>query len=395
MKSRIYLDYASLAPVDREVNKLVYSLNKKYVANPNALHTEGVAVREVLEIARKKIATSFGVLSKEIVFTSGGTESDNLAITGVVDAYVGVGIPHVITTVIEHPAVLETIKYLEKKKRITATYLPVDTAGIISIDDFKKALKKETILVSVMYVNNEIGTILPIEEVAKTIRHFKKHNGRDSHKAGVYPLLHTDAAQAIGLMDMHIPKLGVDLLSFNGTKIYGPTGTGCLFVKNGTPIESLFKGGDQEHGLRAGTENVALYIGLAQAVLISEEMKHKEKKRLIELKEYFVTHIKKALPYISFNGSLITASPHIVNISVPLLDSEIAILYLNAKGFAVSAKSACKAKDENPSHVLVAIGNTASEGGIRVSFGRETKKRDIDVFIKALAQVVDKFAKIH
>ncbi len=387
----IYMDYASSTPLDSRVQKTMDAFYTEHYANPSALHKKGVAARRAIDEARKKIAHILHAHANEIIFTSGGTESDNLAIMGVVIDWKEKNHgkqPHIITTAIEHSAVLNTCRALEKYG-VEVTYVPVEANGIVDLKELKKALRENTILVSVMHVNNEIGTIQPIAEIAKLVRHVRKESN------GKYPLFHTDAAQAVQYCLINTEKLGVDLMSFNGSKIYGPKGIGVLFKKRAVELSPQLYGGSQEFGLRAGTENGALIVGLAEALQISEEMKEKEGNRLTFLRDYFISELYTTFEKIILNGDEKERVPNNVNISVANIPSELLLLELDARSIFVSSKSACKSDDPDESYVLKAIAperiaDDIEEGSIRFSLGRDTTKSDIDAVINALRNIFEK-----
>ncbi|ETB63906.1 MAG: hypothetical protein O210_OD1C00001G0379 [Parcubacteria bacterium RAAC4_OD1_1] len=395
-KKRIYLDYASSCPIDKRVSFVMRETNSLY-ANPNSIHTLGVRVREKIEESREKIARIINAHSDEIFFTGSGTESDALAILGTIEYFRSINgniIPHIITSTIEHPAVLENCKLLEEKKEVEVTYINPDKDGIINPKDIKDVIKDNTILVSIMYANNEIGTIQKIEEIAKEIRHYKKHNNK------TFPIFHTDACQALNyLFISNIEKLGVDMMSFNGAKIYGPKGIGVLYKKRNINISPIYKGGGQEMGLRSGTENVSSIVGLAKALEITELIKEKESKRLIQIRNYFINNInyirEKTGYKIILNGDKDARLPNNINISVLGISSELLVVELDAMGIEVSEKSACHSSDENSSYVIKAIRKTCSknkeEGSVRISLGRGTKKMDIDYLISSLIKILNKY----
>lgn len=388
--NKIYLDYASATPVDSAVSTVMAKYSKENFANPSAIHDAGVKVKKILDESRKKVGEFLGAHHDEIIFTSGATESNNLAILGIVNA-TKEKIPHIVTTNIEHASVLEVCKYLEQTKKASITYVEVEKNGIVDFKKIRKALKINTILVSVMYANNEIGTIQPLQKIAKEIRHYKKINNKKI-------LFHTDATQAINYLEIRAEKLGVDLLSFNSAKIYGPKGVGVLYVKRGTSIEKIIFGGNQESDLRPGTENIVNIVGLVEALKITEKIKEKETKRLIRLRNYF---FEKLSPFI-INGDLENRLPNNVNITIPNIPSDLLVIELSARGIMASAKSACKTGDGKASHVIQAIRKKANlshqnkmevNGSLRFSLGRNTSKRDIDITIKALFEIWNKLKK--
>ena len=398
----IYLDNAATTQMDKDVRRAMLEYGKKHFANPSSIHKEGVFAREEIDSTRDKIADFFDAHSDEIVFTSGGTESDNLAIIGVIKAFISNDKnnikPHIITSVIEHPAVLETCIELEKNEIARVTYLPVSESGYVAIDDVKDALCEDTALVSIMHANNEIGTVQPIKEITKVVRDFRKGKNRP------YPLMHTDACQSANYLNIRVPALGVDLLTANSSKIYGPKGVGVLFVKRGTPILPILFGGGQENGLRAGTENVEGIIGAGEAFHKTKKIRVRETDRMFDLREYFLEHIKNTFPDAIINGGGVSGYdnadpnviPNIVNVSFPGFSNEEIVLRLDAKGIAVSAKSACKSRNESVSYVVYALGGGHyPEFAVRFSMGRFTSKKDIDYTIEILREVFNISIKIR
>jgi cysteine desulfurase len=397
-RKTIYLDHAAATPLDAHVLKSMIEGQKKFFANPSAIHSDGVLARIAIEDARKAIADSLFAHSDEIIFTGSGTESDALAIRGLVASYTGEALPHIVTTSIEHPAILENCKALEKEGKATVTYVGCDEEGRISPKEIKKALQKNTILVSVMYANNEIGTIEPIQEIAKEIRHFRKMNESS------FPLFHTDAAQAVNYISIpNIEKLGVDMLSFNSSKIYGPKGLGVLYKKRGVVLAPLYGGGGQENGIRSGTENTASIIGARVALNRALDVQEKESSRLSVLRDYVIEKLKalsESSGYtIVLNGDPLNRLPNNINISISDISSELLVIELDARGIEVSAKSACKADDPEESHVIralqIARGNALqpTDGSIRISMGRSTNKSDMDIFLNALGEILATYKK--
>lgn len=405
-KDRIYLDFASATPIDKKVLKLMSSYDRDFFANATSIHKDGVRARGVIEEARNKIAKSMNAHSDEIIFTGSSTESSAMVIIGVVNNYqlnnVST-IPHVITTEVEHPAVLMNFKFLESKGKAEVTYLKINSKGIVDPKDLRDALKPSTALVSVMYANNEIGTVQPMQEIAKEIRHYKKGKSAPGGLLPTYPLFHTDATQAMNyLYTSNIDKLGVDLLSFNGSKIYGPKGVGVLYKKRGIKISPIYSGGEQEFGLRSGTENVSSIAGLALALEIANKIKSKEVKRLTLLRDYAIDKILglNKMPFeIILNGDKENRLPNNINISIKGIASELLVIELDAKGIEVSAKSACQSGEEDDSYVLTALKKAKNEpidteeGSLRITLGRETKKSDIDKFVVVLTKILDKYKK--
>ena len=381
---RIYLDNASTTPIDPSVLSAMLPYLKEKYGNPSSLHYEGRIAKKVIEDAREKIASIIGSEKDEIIFTSGGTESDNLAILGIARANKNKG-NHIIVSNIEHKAVLDSCKKLEKEG-FEVTYLNVDKKGLVSIEDFKKNIRPDTILISIMYANNEIGTIEPIKKIAKIIKENKISK----------PIFHSDACQAVNYLDINVKKLGVDVLSISSSKIYGPKGVGCLYLNKNIKIEPIIFGGGQERGLRSGTENVANIVGFAEALIISENKKKLENKRLTKLRKYFLSKIKKEIKNVYFNGDIKNRLPNNINISIKGVEGESLVLLLDDKNISCSSGSACSSIDLNPSHVLVNIGVSLelAHCSIRFTLGRYTQKKDIDYTVKVLSLCVSKIRKM-
>lgn len=396
---RIYLDHASATLIDSRVLNVIHEFQKVHFANASAIHRDGVSVRKAIEGARDDVARSFHAHADEIIFTSGGTESDQLAILGVLAAWRknNIGTPHIITTNIEHPAIRELCKHLLETKEANVTFIPVQSNGIVDPTEIKKALRPETVLVSVMYANNEIGTIQPIAEIAKTIRHFKKHHSdSDLLTPNSYPVFHTDAAQAINYLSIDVEKLHVDLLSCNGSKIYGPKGIGALYKRRGVPFQSPFPGGGQEFGFRSGTENGGGIIGLSKALSITENIKESESTRLTSLRDYLILELEQ-IEGVILNGDKNLRLSNNINISISGIPSELLVLELDARGIAVSSKSACQSDDPDESYVLRAInpGLSGENGSIRFSLGRSTTKGDIEQTITEFKKIIQKLRPFY
>ncbi|MBU1348926.1 aminotransferase class V-fold PLP-dependent enzyme [Patescibacteria group bacterium] len=380
----IYLDHASTTPVDSRVLDVVRPFWSEVFANPSSLHAPGVSASNAVMDARKRIARLLNAHAEEVLFTSGGTESDNLAVVGVVWANMSKG-RHVVTTAIEHPAILEPLLHLEKTGDIDLTVLPVDGAGLVDPDAVMEAIRPDTVLISVMLANNEIGTIQPVAEIGKRLLKHRKQN------ATALPYFHTDACQAAGALDLDVEKLHVDLLTLNGSKIYGPKGIGLLFVRRGVSVEPLIRGGGQERGLRSGTENVPGIIGLATAFELAQAEKETENARLIPLRDRLIEGLL-SIPKARLNGHATTRLPNNVNVTFPDIEGEAAVLYLDAKGIRASTGSACASSSLEPSHVLMAIGlpHDIVHGSVRFTLGRSTTVDDIEVVIAAMSPIVER-----
>ncbi len=401
-KKSIYLDYAGATPLDPSVARRMSSYKGGFFANPSAIYKDGVKVRGVIEESRSKIAQLINAHSDEIIFTSSGTESDALAVLGVVKEWNIKNkniIPHIITIKIEHPAILLNCKFLEENKEAEVTYLSVDKEGIVDIEELKDSLKENTILVSIMYANNEIGSIEPIQEIAKVIRHFRKE------RKNIFPLFHTDAAQAMNyLFTENIEKLGVDLMSFNSSKIYGPKGVGVLYKKRGVNITPLYQGGGQEFGLHSGTESLKLITGITEALVVTNKIKEKESERLIKIRDYGIEKLlslsKNSGYKIILNGGREFRLPNNINISIAGISSELLVIELSSCGIFVSEKSACHSDSGNSSYVIKAIRKICKkgeeeEGSLRISLGRQTTKGNMDTLVRNLGQILLKYKSIY
>ncbi len=371
---RIYLDYASTTPVDKTVQKIIKKFSNIEYANPSALYASAIKSKNIINDAREKIASILHAHSDEIIFTSGGTESNNIAIQGITGG-------HIIISSIEHSSILETAKKLEERG-VKVTYLPVDNNGLIDLDLLKKSITKETVLVSIMTVNNEIGSIQPIQDIAKVIRDYRKEFDTK------YPIFHTDACQAPLYLPLFVEKMNIDILTLDSTKLYGPKGIGLLYIKRGVELKSIIFGGSQEKGIRPGTENVPAIMGFCTALEIAEKIREKEFIRISYLKNYFVKEILKINPNIKINGDLSKSIPHILNISIPNIDNEFFVLQSDARGVECSTKSACL-KDEDESYVLRAIGSN-SKNSVRFSFGKFTDKSQIKKTISIIKSILKK-----
>lgn len=376
----IYLDNNATTPIDPAVAEKMSDFIKENFGNPSSLYPIGRQVKEMVTEARETVAKALGAGRTEIVFTGSGTEADNFAIRGVLDA-----LPEkneFITSVIEHPAVIQTANYLEKKG-IKVTYVPVDKYGTVDLQFLKEAITPQTAIISIMHANNEIGTIQPIEEISRIAK-----------EKGI--LLHTDAVQSFSKIDVNVNKLGVDLLSISGHKIYGPKGVGALYIRKGTHIMPLIYGGHQEREMRAGTENTAGIIGLGEAVRVIKERGDKDKKRIEKLAEKLKKGIEDNVPKVKFNGHEKERIKGTLNFAFYGLEAEAILLALATKGIYVSTGSACSEGAEDDSHVLDAIGlkPEVARSCIRFSLGRFNSKEDIDLVLKELPDIVAKFREI-
>ncbi|MBI4434602.1 aminotransferase class V-fold PLP-dependent enzyme [Candidatus Uhrbacteria bacterium] len=409
-KRSVYLDCAATTPLDPRVRAAMEPYFEQEYGNPSSLYAAGRSAKEALDGARKRVAAVLGCSPDELTFTGSGTESDNMAILGVPRWYAarsflplpmgggvrggGEGHPagHVIISAIEHHAVLNAAEHL-RKEGFDVTVLPVDQYGMVSPDAVRAALTPQTTLISIMTANNEIGTIEPIQEIGKVIRDWKREQGR---KATDPPFLHTDACQAAGALDLNVQKLGVDLLTVNGSKIYGPKGTGVLYARRGVRLEPLVYGGGQERRLRSGTENVAGIIGLATALEISQQHREEENARLVELRDRLIHGIQERIPKVVLNGHPTERLPNNVNVSILDIEGEAVLLYLDAKGIAAATGSACDSESLDPSHVILAIGRPYeyAHASIRFTLGRSSTVEDIAYVLEVLPGIVEKLRKI-
>ena len=381
LRKYIYLDHAATTPVFPEVVEEINRCFTKYYGNASEPHLPGRKAREILENSRKIIADALGALSSEITFTSGGTESDNLALIGCAEAYHKKG-NHIITSEIEHPAVIMPLKLLARKG-FKITYLPVDRFGIVDIEALKKAINKKTILVSIMHANNIVGTIQPIEEIGKIL---KEKN----------ILFHTDAVQTFCNIKINVDELGVDLLSISGHKIYGPKGVGALYVRKGTKILPYVHGGGQEKGRRSGTENIPGIAGLAKAAEINLKMLDQKIRKLIKLRDYIKEQVLNRIDDVIFNGHPIKRLPGNCNFSFRYIEGEAIVLRLDSAGIAVSSGSACSSSSTKPTHTLIAMGlsNEEAFGSLRITLGLENTKYEIDYFLIELEKTIKALRKI-
>ncbi len=381
---RIYLDNAATTLIDKKIAKNMATFETKFFGNPNSIHREGQDARAKIDFARQSIADFFNCKPQEIIFTSGATESNNLAIQGVVSEYVHAHNmkPHVITTQLEHLSVYNTVKELERKGIVEATFIKPDTNGVIKPEQVIKEIKENTVLISMIFISNEIGTILPIREVGKLLVQINQTN---KYKI----LLHTDAVQAVKFYNCNVEKLGVDLLSFSAHKIHGPKGIGGLFVKSGIKIGNLMFGGSQEYDLRPGTQNSPGIIGMAQAYELLGPLEDRQAaaEKIRHTKTYLVEQLSK-INSIEFNGTTDTehSAPDILNFSVWDKDQEMVIAKLDLAGIAVSTGSACVSGSTKPSHVINALGKVSEREAatIRISFDTQNTKEDADYLIKTI-----------
>lgn len=377
MDRQVYLDHAATTPVRKEVVDFMLPYLTESFGNPSSVYKIARKNKEIVDDSRMIIAKAIGASSEEVFFTSGGSESDNWAIKGVAWANKNKG-NHIITTNIEHHAVLHTCEWLEKNG-FTVTYVPVDQDGRVKIDELKEAITDETILITVMMANNEIGTIQPIKEIVEIAK-----------EKGV--LVHTDAVQALGNVPIDVKELGVDLLSVSGHKVYGPKGIGALYVRKGVRIQPLIHGGSQERKRRAGTENVPSIAGFAKAVELSVQELPAYTEKITALKDKLIKGVQQNIPFVRFNGHPEMRLPGNVNMSFEFIEGEALLLMLDMKGIYASSGSACTSGSLDPSHVLLAIGlpHEIAHGSLRLSLGKETTEEDIDYVLDVLPPIVQR-----
>ena len=374
---KVYLDHNATTPTDPEVLEAMLPGYKDKFGNASSIHSFGREARAAIDEAREKVAKLIGAKDGEIVFTSGGTESDNFAIKGVAYANTDKG-NHIITSSIEHQAVLNVCKYLEKSG-FKVTYLPVDKYGLIDPEEVARAIISQTILITIMQANNEVGTIEPIEEIGKIAREKEV-------------CFHTDAVQAVGKIPVNVNELNVDLLSLSGHKFYGPKGIGALYIRKGTKIDSLIQGGHHERHHRAGTENVPGIVGLGKAAEISSRDLEKEAQHLINLRDRLSSGITERIGHARLNGHPTKRLPNTLNMSFEFVEGESMIINLDLKGIAVSTGSACTSGTLEPSHVLSAmdVPPAIAQGSLRFSLGKGNTEEDIEYVLKVLQEIVSR-----
>jgi cysteine desulfurase len=374
---RIYLDYSATTPTHPEVVKAMLPYFTDVFGNPSSIHSYGQEAKGAIEEARVKVADLIGARGEEIIFTSGGTEADNFALKGVAFANESKG-NHIITSSIEHHAVIETCKFLERRGFLV-TCLPVDEYGLVDPGDVKKAITDKTILISVMQANNEMGTIEPIAEI-----------GRIARDAGIY--LHTDAVQTVGHIPVDVNELEVDLLSMSAHKLYGPKGVGALYIRKGTKLIPFMHGGDQERRRRASTENVPGIVGLGRAIELAQQEMGEEAERLTYLRGQLIKGLLERIDHTRLNGHPLKRLPNNVNVSVDFVEGESMLLNLDLEGICASTGSACSSSSLEPSHVLLALGLSPEQahGSLRFSLGKWTGEEEIERVLEVLPRIVAK-----
>ena len=374
---RIYLDYAATTPTHPEVVKAMLPYFTDAFGNPSSIYSYGQEAKGAIEEARSKVADLIGARSSELVFTSGGTEADNFAIMGVAYANEGKG-NHIVTTLIEHAAVINTCKFLERRG-FSVTYLPVDKYGLVDPDNVKKAITDKTILISVMHASNEVGTIEPIAEI-----------GRIAKEAGIY--FHTDAVQTPGHIPVDVNELGVDLLSMSAHRLYGPKGVGALYIRKGTKLVPFMHGGEQERWRRATTENVPGIVGFGKAAEVAQQEMGDDARRLTYLRDQLINGLLERIDHTQLNGHPQKRLPNNVNVSIDFVEGESMLLNLDLEGICAATGSACASSSLEPSHVLRAMGlsHEQAHGSLRFSLGKWTTEEEIVQVLEVLPRIVAK-----
>ncbi len=377
----IYLDNSATTKTDDEVLKAMLPYFSENYGNPSSIYKIGRENKKAIEEAREKVAKVLNCEPSEIYFTAGGSESDNTAIRGIAYSYKNKG-NHIITSKIEHPAVLETCKQLEKEG-FEVTYVGVDENGIIKLNELESAIKPTTTLITVMFANNEIGTIQPVKEIGEIAR---KNN----------IAFHTDAVQAVGTEKIDVKEMNIDSLSLSAHKFYGPKGIGALYVRKGIKFDKFINGGHQERNKRAGTENVAGIVGLGKAIELAYESLEEHNKKIKELRDYYVEQVKEKIPYIKINGDMEKRLVGNSNISFRFIEGEGLLLNLDLKGICASSGSACTSGSLDPSHVLLAIGlpHEIAHGSLRISIGKYNTKEEIDYTVESLVEIVNRLREM-
>ena len=377
----VYFDNAATTRVDEEVLKEMLPYFKDYYGNASSIYKLGRESRKAVESARESVAKVLNCNLNEIYFTAGGSESDNTIIKGIAHGYKSKG-NHIITSKIEHPAVLETCKMLEKEG-FEVSYINVDEEGIVDLEELKNAIKDTTILITIMFANNEIGTIQPIKEIGEIAK---------EHKI----FFHTDAVQAVGTLRIDVKELNIDALSMSGHKFYGPKGIGALYVRNGINFEKYISGGHQERNKRAGTENVPGIVGMGKAIELAYRDLEEHNKKIKKLRDYYVSQVTEKIPYVKVNGSMEKRLPGNSNISFRFIEGESLLLNLDLKGIAASSGSACTSGSLDPSHVLLAIGlpHEIAHGSLRISIGKYNTKEEVDYLIENLVEIVNRLREM-
>lgn len=377
MSNIIYLDHAATTPMDPEVLETMRPYFTEHFGSASTLYSIGKEARQAVDEAREKVAALIGARPEEVFFTSGGTESDNWAVRGTAHAHAGKG-NHIITSKIEHHAILETCHYLEKQG-FEVTYLPVDSDGFVDPEELKNAITDQTILISIMHANNEIGTIQPVEEIGKIAKEKKI-------------TFHTDSVQTVGSIPVDVNTIGCDMLSISGHKLYGPKGIGAMYLRKGTKVQRFMLGGGQESNRRAGTHNVPGIVGLGKASELAGARMDEHNQKLITLRDMLIENVLTSIPDVQLNGHRTKRLPNNVNFSIEGIEGESMILLLDMNGICASSGSACTSGSLDPSHVLMALGmrHELAHGSLRLTLGRENTEEDVKIVLEKLTSIVEK-----
>jgi cysteine desulfurase len=393
---RIYLDNSASTAVDERVLEAMNPYWREYMGNAGSLHLEGRTAKQAIENARTKVAEALHTLSETIIFTSGGTESNNLAVFGVIRERIKAGKKpeelHIITSLVEHNSVYDCFQVLEREG-VRVTYIPVDTEGRIVLRELEEAITKDTVLVSFLYVNNEIGTIENLKDIAHVVRNARKNN-----TTGNYPLFHTDASQAFVWLHIDVQKLGIDFLTLDSQKIYGPKGMGCLYVRHRATLEPLMYGGGQEFGLRPGTPPTPLIVGFSKALSIVEEERETYVKEVAVLRDWLREYVFDRIPHVSIHGPVgegrVAGN---ISFSFPNIEGEQLVIELDTHNIATSTKSACLSQESNESRVICALmkENNTSNGTLRITLSRFTTREEVEIAAETLVKTVEWLQKTH
>lgn len=398
-KQKVYLDYAATTPLDQEVFAKMRPYFTQKFGNVMSIHSFGQEALKAVDTARRQAADFFNCTPSEIVFTSGATESNNLVVKGSLRSFYSIKReksekPHIITAAFEHHCVLDACKFSEREGLVDVTYISPRKDGLMRVTDIQKAIRPNTILVSVMYVNNEIGTVQPIAQIGKLL---KKENAKRTSE-GLWPIaFHTDATQAVNYFDCNVENLGTDLLSISAHKIYGPKGVGLLYVRKNTYLKRIQDGGDQEYKLRSGTHNVPGIVGLGAALeKISDKKQETRNKEIQKLRDYLIKKVLKEIPKSYLNGDAIKRSPNNANFRFDNVEGEGLVLALDLEGISASTGSACSSGALEPSHVLLSLGlkHEQAHGSLRLTIGKHTTKQEIDRTVTVLKKVIIRLRKI-
>ena len=376
-KAHIYLDYAAATPLDESVKQAMLPFCQDQFFNPSASYSPAIKVRQAINHARQQVAYWLGAKPSEIIFTAGASEANNLAVVGIMSQYPKANI---LISSIEHESVLSPASLYDCR------FIKVLEDGRLDLNDLRQKIDNQTVLVSVMQANNEIGTLEPLKQVAEIIETIRRQRG----SSGLPLYLHSDSTQAANYLDLHVARLGVDLMTLNGGKIYGPKQSGLLYLKSSVKLQPLIMGGGQERNLRSGTENVPAIIGFATALDKAQSLRHEEAKRTLQLRDDFISDLTRAIPGITINGSIKQRLPNNIHVSLPNIDNERLLIQLDAHGILAAAGSACSASSNQPSHVLKAIGKSDLEArsSLRFSLGRQTMSSELKHVAQVMAKLI-------